>query len=406
MLKNNFGKIILLLAVFFLLGTLTINAQPPKKRGVGVQPKPTAAPTATPQSVPPPVNNTAPKKKTIVVLDFQDNTLGNESQKRNWGRQIAVLLSTKFSQQGNFFVIEQQEKEQAIIKMQNDSFKEGKNRSYQARIGQLVSANIVVFGDILEYTTKKGGTTVMGVGQAKFSAKVRLAVRLVDVNTGISLDAATTEGSANVKATSAGIFGKDTELNEDLKTALFTDAVNMATQNAVGELIKLIEQPVIQPISSQSPAISTQTGGGGGSSTNSNNSPPKPTEGKNGSKWNPFTKKKNKSKEETPVIAGNTTTPVSAPPISSAPVNAPYIAAVEGSKVYVRSLPAGTKVGTRLVAYKLGKATIDKKTGETISQEEMTIGELEVISISEKSFICKIITGSGLTEESLIKIVK
>jgi curli biogenesis system outer membrane secretion channel CsgG len=403
--KSNFITIFILLSV-----ALIANAQPPKDRGVAGKPK-TATPTTSTQTTPTPTpSKNTPKdtKKTIVVLDFQDNTLGAESEKRNWGKQIAVLLATKFSQSGNFYVIEQQEKEQAIVQMQNDSFKDSKNKSYQARIGKLVSANIVVFGDILEYTTKKEGTSVLGVGQAKFSAKVRLAVRLVDVNTGISVDATTVEGKSNVKATAGGVFGKGTEIDNDLKTALFTDAVNAATQNAVSELIKLIEQP-INPTTTNT----AQTTGSGNNLSDSNSSAAKTEEPKKGggglSKLNPF-KKKNKETEKLQSATGDTK-PIEAQPSSpSSPdnsaTNSPYIAAIDGQNIYVVSLPAGTKVGTKLIAYKLGKSIVNKRTGEIISQEEITIAELEIISIKDKSFICKVLSGSGLTEDSLIKIAK
>lgn len=387
---NILGKFTLLISAVFLFVGFTAFAQPQKTpRGVTAKPSPSTTQT-TSANIPP-----TPKKKVVIVLDFQDNTLGSVSEKRDWGRQIAALLSTKFSESGNFLVVEQQEKEQAIIKMQNNTQTNRKDRSYQAQIGQLVSANIVVFGDILEYTTKKEGTSVMGIGQSSFSAKVRLAVRLVDVNTGIALDATTVLGTADSKDKSFGVYGKATDANSDLKTALFTEAVNQATQNAVGVLIKLIDKPINtsttdQPGTAPAPPASANTLA---------ETPEKKDEKKCGGGFLGIGKK---CKEET----ATPTLTKSNPPVVAPVSTLPRIAAIDGQDVFVKNLPAGTSVGTKLIVYQIGKVIKDAETGEIIKQEEIKLAELEVVSIAGSSFVCKILSGSGVTEKSLIKIAK
>jgi hypothetical protein len=45
----------------------------------------------------------------------------------------------------------------------------------------------------------------------------------------------------------------------------------------------------------------------------------------------------------------------------------------------------------------------DNQTGEILKQEEITVAELEIIKVSGTTFICKIVSGSDITEDSLVK---
>lgn len=417
MLINRFGKFTSLVTIVFLFAGFTVYAQPPKKRGVANKPKPAATPAQPQQTSPLPASiPQTPKKKTIVVLDFNDVSLTADSVKRPIGKQLAVLLTTEFARRGNFSVISQRDKE--IAEERIKSLKEGKDRSYAAKIGKQLSANLVVFGDLIEYTIVTETSNKYIKKDIKHSAKVGFTLTLVDISTNEVKDGVSIEYIATSKDTDFGVYNKSKPLTEDQRITMLTEASKVGVIKAVDKLDQLIvataspgassvattkpadvpsNQNITKPVEANNIAPSNNT------STESEERGKKKKGGLFGTGI--FGGGKDKEKKESQKN-NNTTSPAPVAPSSSPSANMPRIAAIDGQEVYVKNLPAGTKVGTKLIAYQIGKVLKDEVTGEILKQEELTIAELEVVSVTDNSFVCKITSGSGLTTKALIKIAR
>ena len=421
MLKTNFGQITLLIALFFLSVALTTRAQPPVRRGAGNVPKSSAAPTAVGQTTPiAAITTAAAKKKSVVVLDFNDVSLTADSVKRPIGKQLAVLLTTEFAKRGNFSVISQRDKEIAEERIKSRS--EGKDTSYASQVGKQLSANLVVFGDLIEYTIVTETSNKYIKKDVKNIAKVGFTITLVDVSTNEVKDGVTIEYAATSKDTDYGIYNTVKPLTEDQRITLLTEASKAGVVKAVDKLNELFfaktvvsgtspvkETEAKEAVKGQNELKPSESINYDSSESAGSNKPEKDKKDKGGwfrtgifgsgkNKNNPETRK-NTSAETVPPVSGGT-----AP--TDAPSSTPRIAAIDGQEIFVRNLPGDTRVGTRLTAFRLGKVTRDKITGEVLKQEETVIGEMEVVSKNDKSFVCKLITGSGITEETLIKFAK
>ncbi len=119
------------------------------------------------------------KRRTVAVLDFGDASLTD--LKKNLGRQLAILLSNAFTKQGNFIVVErlQLDRVNEQVGKEQDVDRYGENPL--VRIGKLLKADALVLGDITEFTATKKGKNFGIVSTSSFTAKLGLAVRLVDV---------------------------------------------------------------------------------------------------------------------------------------------------------------------------------------------------------------------------------
>ncbi|MDQ3179969.1 MAG: CsgG/HfaB family protein, partial [Acidobacteriota bacterium] len=249
MSTNLFGKFTLSAAVIFLLAVLTIYAQPPKKRGVVNKPKSTPTPTQSQQPLQLPASTPqTPKKKTIVVLDFSDVSLTADSVKRPIGKQLAVLLTTELAKRGNYSVISQRDKETAEQRVK--SLKEGKDRSYAAQIGKELSANLVVFGDLIEYTIVTETSNKYIRKDIKHNAKVGFTIAIVDVSTNEVKDGVIIEHVATSKDTDYGVYGNSKPLTEDQRITMLTEASKVGVVKGVDKLVQLITVTALPGVAS------------------------------------------------------------------------------------------------------------------------------------------------------------
>jgi curli biogenesis system outer membrane secretion channel CsgG len=372
----------LIFVVLILAFTAGAAAQTANPRSVGVRktdgknkaatpadPAPAATPTPTPQveraDVTParkPVEN---KRKIIVVLDFDDATLTQENAKRQMGKQIAILLSNKFNETGNFIVVERQQLAEVFdqIKLSRD---ERFDKDTAVKVGKATSASIVVLGTITEYTTKKSGSSIVVMQKVTFSAKIGLAVRLVDVKTAQVLDSVTVSGEASQKDTSTMLQTKVTEWDEDLKVSLFTTAANRAVDNAVASLVKLIDNVPNDP--------NSRPGVGG-------------TE---------------------PVVARSLT---SAPSMSNTastkvPAAEAKIASVNGAQIYISGLSSSCKIGDRFNVKRVGNVIKDPDSGEVLDIEMQQIAVVEVTEVRERVVVGKIVSGTGVKVKDVVKPIQ
>ena len=425
MALNSIKKIALFATVTGLFAAVSISAQPAKQRGAGSRP---AAPRTTPTAPAAPVAQPAPtttavavaapkpsEKKTIVVLDFNDVNLGLDTTKRAIGKQLAALLTAEFTRRGNFIVISQRDKEKAVAEEQNRSKSDRRAKSYEAEIGQILSANIVVFGDILEYTITTQNTGLGYFGQTKHEAKVGFTLNLVDVNTSEIKDAATIEDTANSKDTAIMGMGNVKTLTEDQKTSMLTAASKKAVAKAVSELVRLIEVPAAggaSPSYSAPPAASAQTESAGENTSTA----PAPTQtadksedkkkgGVFGGITGMFGKKDKKDKKEK--VAPNQPS-VAAQPVTASNSAAPAAASqakvvlVSENEIYVSNLPAGLKPGTPLIVYTAVEITDEE--GKVVGTKKTESGRLEIVKQDEGLYICKIVSGAGVKKSALVKL--
>ncbi len=294
------------------------------------------------------------RKKIIVVLDFDDVTLGN--QKMEIGRQVAILLANEFSKNGTYKVVERQRIAQ-ILREQDLTFDERFDKDTAATVGKALSANPVVLGSITEYTTKKSGIAIMGVGKIKITAKIGLAIRLVDVNTGEILNSVTVEGTAFISGVNAGVYQKDTIVDEDLRVTLFTQAANNAVGLGVQKLSPIIDS--------------------------ANNFASSNTEIKT-----PTTKK-----PDSPIQLVPTRT-----------VSIPKVAAIVGTNVYITGLAKDIKVGDLFSIIR--GIEIKNEAGEVIDFDGKEIAKVEVIEVRENTVKAKIIKGTGIREKDFVQPIK
>ena len=407
-----------------LLSVLTVSGlAQQKQRGAGnvkkTQPTSTTNTTSTsnpekvskPTSASMPQNTIQPKarKKVIVVLEFDDASLSSVAEKRPLGRQLAILLSNEFSRRGNFTVIERLSIDK-VIADQNRSFGGRYDQSKAAKIGKIFNAGTVVVGTITEYTTRKKATGIGGVYQKfAYSAKIGMAVRLVDVNTGEIQDSVTVDGAAIVNSSASGLKTTSTEMNDELKTSLFTEAANNAIEKAVTQLEKLISPdinnaPKANNVGNANAPTNESSTGSSLTQTNSSTETEKPEKkGKGGILGTGLFGSK-KPKEVQTVEKGAATAANTASAASAVINNQPMIVQTAGTKVYVSNLSNIAKVGGEYFVVRVKNIIKDPQTGEILDTEYQEVAKIKITEVKEKVVIGEIISGSGVKALDLVKL--
>lgn len=198
------------------------------------------------------------RRRTIAVLDFGDASLTD--LKKNLGRQLAILLSNEFTKQGEFVVVERIQLERVTNQVNKEEDTDRYKDNPLVRIGKLLKADALILGDITEFTATRKGANYGVVKKSSFTAKLGLAIRLVDISSGEVLDAVNLTETADEKGESNPFWGKGAELDEDLKVTLFTKAANQAVGKAVGQLNKLIQEKIqYKPMAEKAPAATAST---------------------------------------------------------------------------------------------------------------------------------------------------
>lgn len=391
MLKFSLKEIFkITLAVF--IGTTILYAQTPKKtKGVGTKSKAASEQASAPETTAA-VVDTKPKskKKVVVVLNFDDASLTAENQKRAMGRQIAVLISNEFARRGDFDVIERDSIDK-VIKEQDGSYDSRNDPKLAAQIGRNWSASSVVVGTITEYTITTKRTVILGVGKITTTAKVGLAVRLVNVNTGEIQDSVSVNGSENKSDNINPYSVTSTDMTEDLRTSLLTSAANKAIVDSVNKLEKLIDKSS-RPADPNQPAVTAPA--------------PQQEEKKQGGmfgKINPFGKK-SKKEESSPSAPQNSKL---ADPAPSAAVTATpgKVIAVMTGKIVLKGTFSGAKVGTKLNVYRVVKEHLDPDNPKIVAfTETEEVGIIEILEIQPGGISAKIVSGTGIKTGDLVKL--
>lgn len=377
---------------FFILVIITgmlfaQNTNTTKTKGVGNKTtnvkdsKPTDTPTV------PDTNKT--KKRVIVVLNFDDASLSSQYQKREMGRQLAILLSNEFATKGDFEVIERANIDKVIAE-QDTSYDSRRDPKLAAQISKVWSATSVVIGSVTEYTVTTKRVSVLGIGKITTTAKVGLAVRLVNVNTGAVQDSVTVTGTKDSTETINPYSVSTTDKDEEFKTSLLTEAANKAVADSVKKLEKLIDK--------------SETGDSGVVSTTPASSLDKPKEEKKGGFGlsNPFKKKPKEEKTVSQPAAQTTTLAATTPIVTATPGK---IIAVTPNKLILKGTFANAKAGTKLVVYRVIKEHLDPDNPKIVAfVETEEVATIEIIEIQPSGISAKVITGKEVKSGDLVKM--
>ena len=180
-------------------------------------------------------------KKRIAVMSFEDKTDAGYSWggTKTAGEGMADMLVTDLVQSERYIVLERSEIN-AVLDEQNLGTSGVVTAESAARVGEMLGAEIVVFGAITEFGYKErstgGRTRRLGLGVKSTTAVVATDVRMVNATTGEIVAAESVRKSESKRGLSVDTdkidFGSQSEFDESL--------VGEATREAIGDIVKMI----------------------------------------------------------------------------------------------------------------------------------------------------------------------
>lgn len=167
---------------------------------------------------------------SIAVLDLQNQTDFDDPR---IGRGIANMLVTALVNSDRFMVVERNsEVIQKIVEEQALGLSGLVDPATAARVGKILGAKGVVIGEVSEFGIRKMGTFVGVGGKKTITTRVVIDARMVDVETGRIMMAATGIGQSSTQT--AGVA-----LTFEFGTAGFDETtIGMATRKAVNQVVK------------------------------------------------------------------------------------------------------------------------------------------------------------------------
>ncbi|HEX8634900.1 MAG TPA: CsgG/HfaB family protein [Pyrinomonadaceae bacterium] len=365
-----------ILLIVFSLGLSSASAlNPPlgqSEKGKSAQSKSASANkpkdgqvAAPPQTISSPLAVSNPvakgKRRTIAVLDFGDASLTD--LKKNLGRQLAILLSNAFTKQGDFIVVERLQLDRVTNQVNKEEDTDRYKENPLVRIGKLLKADALILGDITEFTATKKGKNFGIASKSSYTAKLGLAVRLVDISSGEVLDAVNLEETAEEKGESNPFWQKGAQLDEDLKVTLFTKAANQAVDKTVNQLNKLIQEKI-----HAAPATE-------------------------------------KARETAASVSPSSLAPASKPATAvTASSSRPKIVKLEGNVATINiGKLQGTVLGSTFVVVR-EEITTDPDTKEVLDRKETEIGRIKITEVRDGVSIGSLTPGSrGVKMRDLVK---
>lgn len=182
-------------------------------------------------------------KKRVAVLNFEDQT----DQRARWGggktpgTGMADMLTTALVQSGRYTVLERAEIDK-VLQEQDLGTSGVVTAQSAAAVGQMLGAEIVVFGSVTEFGYKDrsvgGRSRRLGIGVESQSAVVATDVRMVNATTGEIVAADDVRESRSSRGLSVDTdkldFGTQSEFDESL--------VGKATRDAIEKIVELIDE--------------------------------------------------------------------------------------------------------------------------------------------------------------------
>lgn len=216
----------------------------------------------------------APKKR-IAVMDFEDKTdksYGWGGHYKDAGEGMADMLITELVKTGRYLVVERTEL-QRVMDEQALGLSGAVTKQTAAHVGELLGAELAVFGTISEFGYSKGelggakkGIGGFGVGVKSQAATVAVDVRMVNSSTGEIIGAdnvRTKEKKRGLKFSNKDLaFGSQNDFDESL--------VGKATRDAIEKIVKLLDKQApnipwrAKVVMAQGEQVIVNAGAGGG----------------------------------------------------------------------------------------------------------------------------------------------
>lgn len=169
-------------------------------------------------------------KKRIAVLDFDVKA---PKAPRDLGSSMAEMLITALHSTGRFIVLERKAIED-ILKEQGIGMSGAIRAGTEARVGEMLGAQVLIKGTITEFDEIVEGEAGIGnIKLKKIKGHVVIDIRMFDANTGVILDSRRSEATVSDLAVSLSSQGGKIDLTQ--KTPLVT-----AIRQAIDEAVKFI----------------------------------------------------------------------------------------------------------------------------------------------------------------------
>ncbi|MEZ5419512.1 MAG: CsgG/HfaB family protein [Vicinamibacterales bacterium] len=180
-----------------------------------------------------PTSAFAQAKVRVAVMNFENNSTwaywGN-----NLGSAAADELATQLVQSGKYTVIERRELDN-ILREQNLGASGAVTAATAAKVGKLLGVQLMLTGSITSFSIKRTSVGLRGIGGTYSNAESKVDVRLVNVETGEVLVAATGQGNKRM----GGGYFKGVRAEQTFDQGAAQEALRPAVEQVV---VKLTEQ--------------------------------------------------------------------------------------------------------------------------------------------------------------------
>ena len=202
-----------------------------------------------------PTSAFAQAKVRVAVMNFENNSTwtwwGN-----NLGSAAADELATQLVQSGKYTVIERRELDN-ILREQNLGASGAVTAATAAKVGKLLGVQLMLTGSITSFSIKRTSIGLRGIGGSYSNAESKVDVRLVNVETGEVLVAATGQGNKRM----GGGYFKGVSAEQTFDQGAAQEALRPAVEQVV---VKLTEQSgslqSLTPAAPEGQIVSTRNG--------------------------------------------------------------------------------------------------------------------------------------------------
>lgn len=175
-------------------------------------------------------------KKRLAVTEFETKAKGAS---REIGSGITEMIITALQETGRFIIVERTAVSD-ILKEQAFGVSGAVKGGSEAKIGELLGAQVLVKGVITEFEESKGGGALggafkgIGVGIGKVSGYVAIDLRIFDATSGVILESHRSEGKVAKTGLAGGLSIKGMKIGgAGFKKTCIGEAVRKAIDDAV-----------------------------------------------------------------------------------------------------------------------------------------------------------------------------
>lgn len=202
-----------------------------------------------------PTSAFAQAKVRVAVMNFENNSTwawwGD-----NLGAAAADELATQLVQSGKYTVLERRELDN-ILREQNLGASGAVTAATAAKVGKLLGVQLMLTGSITSFSIKRTSIGLRGIGGSYSNAESKVDVRLVNVETGEVLVAATGQGNKRM----GGGYFKGVSAEQTFDQGAAQEALRPAVEQVV---VKLTEQSSslqsLTPAAPEGQIVSTRNG--------------------------------------------------------------------------------------------------------------------------------------------------